>query len=380
MVSTICYSQNFEAGETYFHENDYVEYLHGNLPIIISIPHGGEKTPNNIPDRSCDTCVIVNDAFTQELGRLIIENIYHQTGCYPHVIINRLHRKKLDANREINEAAQGNLEAENAWEFYQSSIENSKTFVNSAYSKGLFIDLHGHAHTNQRLELGYLISKGNLMLSDEDLDANNYAENSSIKNLAENNLNELNFSELLRGQSSFGSQVSNFGYPSVPSHDDQTPLESEAYFSGGYNTMIHGSSLGGVIDAIQVECNQDVRFDESAREEFAEVLTEAIILFLETHYFENITDGECGIVNTKETINSNYKIYPNPFSKFFEIENLNTLDEITIFNSLGKPIYGSKKISKHEKIDFSNYPNGIYLIIVNKNHEQFFSQKLIKTN
>ena len=40
----------------------------------------------------------------------------------PFLVINHLHRKKLDANREVNEAAQGNQIAINAWQGKQKLI------------------------------------------------------------------------------------------------------------------------------------------------------------------------------------------------------------------------------------------------------------------
>ena len=378
-----CFSQNFEVGETYFDANEYVEYLHGNLPIIISVPHGGEKEPENIPDRICANCVVVNDAFTQELGRSLAENIYLNTGCYPHVIYNRLHRIKLDANREILEAAQGNQIAEQAWNSYQESIMYAKDFVTDNYTKGLFIDLHGHAHDIQKLELGYLISTTDLQLSDENLDLNNFGSSSSIKRLSIENLNDLSFSELLRGPLSLGSLLSGSSFPSVPSIEDIYPMQDESYFSGGYNTMQHGSQFGGAIDAIQIECNQDVRFDETEREDFSKALAIAIIEFIESHYFENIDEAGCNLVNTFEPTASVLRVNPNPVLDFLEIENVKDYDELIILNSLGyvmyrDDIYISAKNS--HTIDLSKYSNGLYLLICVKDQDYIYHQKIIKTN
>ena len=41
--------QNFIPGQSYFGQNNYVEYIAGNLPIIIGVPHGGTLTPANLP-------------------------------------------------------------------------------------------------------------------------------------------------------------------------------------------------------------------------------------------------------------------------------------------------------------------------------------------
>ena len=65
------FSQTYIPGNTYFDNTAYVEYIAGNLPIVISVPHGGYLEPVSIPDRNCTGCVYVRDSYTQELARLI---------------------------------------------------------------------------------------------------------------------------------------------------------------------------------------------------------------------------------------------------------------------------------------------------------------------
>ncbi|MCC7505889.1 MAG: hypothetical protein IT259_11335, partial [Saprospiraceae bacterium] len=162
-------AQTFTPGQTYFGVNNYVEYRAGNLPIIISAPHGGDMAPAAIPDRTCPNAVTVNDGNTQALCRQIDTAIQMRFGCYPHIVINRLARRKLDANRDLPEAACDNPLAEQAWFDYHEFIDSAKTAVTATYGRGIFIDLHGHAHTIQRLELGYLLSGAELRKPDDSL-------------------------------------------------------------------------------------------------------------------------------------------------------------------------------------------------------------------
>jgi acyl-homoserine-lactone acylase len=87
-----------EAGKSYFGRDGYVEYIAGNSPVIITAPHGGELAPAEIPDRGCGTTV--TDLATEQLARAFQFQFHRQTGRYPHVIINRLKRSKMDANRD----------------------------------------------------------------------------------------------------------------------------------------------------------------------------------------------------------------------------------------------------------------------------------------
>ena len=274
VLSTFSYqigeAQTFVAGETYFGTNNHIEYKAGNLPLVISAPHGGALEPAEIPDRDCAGCVYVTDSNTEALVRDIYNAVFELFSCYPHVIINRLSRRKLDANRALTEAADGNEAAEQAWKEFHQFIETARDSVVGLYGKGLYLDLHGHGHDIQRLELGYRISGSKLRRSDTDLDKTDIVNESSIKHLVSNNLSGLSHSDLLRGANSFGELYEIEKYPAVPSDTDPFPFSGESYFSGGYNTERYGSDDGGTVDAIQIECNMDgVRDTDTNRKAFA---------------------------------------------------------------------------------------------------------------
>src|SRR5262245_4756765 len=118
--SDCCVGEEYQAGQTYFGRNRYIEYLAGDLPFILSAPHGGRERPEEIPDREQGTFAF--DTNTQELSRAIAEELHTRTGHWPHIIICRIHRRKLDCNREIAEAAAGNEHAEQAWREFQDFI------------------------------------------------------------------------------------------------------------------------------------------------------------------------------------------------------------------------------------------------------------------
>jgi len=362
---TLIYAQSYIPGESYFSHNEYIEYVHGNLPIIISAPHGGEKRPSSIPDRDCQGCVYQNDTNTQELANEVAAAIYEITGCYPYLILNRLHRIKLDANREIQEAADGNSEAELAWSYFHDHVSTASEEIRSTFSKGIFFDLHGHAHSVQRLELGYLLSKSNLQLDNVELDSSLQFENSSIRNLVNENESNFSFSELLRGDYSIGSLVEERGYASVPSNSDPYPLVSEPYFSGGHNTRMYGSVDSNSIDAIQIECNQDVRFDEVTRKNFATDLAQAIIEFVDKHYFDAPIVSFCkplSIYNVKTPSS----VFPIPASDFINIQSSSEDCEIHLIDVLGQTLVKCKKDKKTIRMDVSKYESGFYWIRITK--------------
>ena len=59
-----------------FGTNDYVEYHPGSLPIIISVPHDGSLTPDNIPDRTCLNPTSVTDYNTYKLAKYMDSSLF----------------------------------------------------------------------------------------------------------------------------------------------------------------------------------------------------------------------------------------------------------------------------------------------------------------
>lgn len=332
--------QSFLSGKTYYSENDFIEYFTGNMPLILTIPHGGLLVPSTIPNRNCAECVTVSDANTQELGRLIVDEVKKITGgnCFPHVIINRLRRTKLDANRDLFEAALGNPDAINAWYAFHNFIDSAKMMVVNQFQQGLLIDLHGHGHAIQRLELGYLLSGSNLRSGNNFLNSSEAIENSSIRHLALHNKKDYPHADLLNGQESLGGFFETERYTAVPGPVDIAPRNGEDYFSGGYNTERHGSVDSGKIDAIQIECNfKGVRDSEISLQFFAESTANALVKFLKTHYFgkEGFSCPTSITSDNEKNTALSFSAYPNPTCESVTL-NLPFPGTIRMYNAMGQ--------------------------------------------
>jgi len=375
---TLLFAQTYTPGTSYLGSNGYVEYIAGNLPVVISAPHGGYLEPATIPDRNCSGCVYVRDSYTQELIREIQAAFYESTGCYPHIVINLLHRKKFDANRDIGDAADGNATVEQSWYVYHNFLDSAKASITNNYNRGLFLDLHGHAHTIQRVELGYTLSRSELQLSDSVLNTNNYIVQSSIQELVGDNLQSLSHSELLRGTSSFGTLLDQRGFPAVPSTSIPFALSNEPYFTGGYNTRRHSSLNGGTIDGIQVECNQGIRFDATNRKMFADSITQSIIKYIDIHYNAQFEGNYCSLISKTSYFNkaNSFKIYPNPTEGTLWIETDFEELDILVLNNLGQTV----KVLKWngQSLNLNDLEAGLYFLMFKNNGEAVGSQRLIK--
>ena len=258
-----------------FGTSSYVEYIPGDLPLILSAPHGGKLKPDEIPSRSYG--VTGSDAYTQELTQAIAEDIYSRGGRRPHLIISHLHRSKLDPNREVIEAAQGNAIAIRAWEEYHGFIEKTRQAVIKKHGIAFLIDMHGQSHKGERVELGYLHTPTEIAQSAEVLNSPGFIAKSSIALLVKKS--QLHYSQLLYGEQSIGGLLAASGYRCTPS--PQMPVPDEPYFKGGYTTARHCT---GQTTGFQLEANRSrLRDSNGNRLKFARAFTTALEQFLAAH-------------------------------------------------------------------------------------------------
>jgi len=261
-------------GAPIFGEHGYVEYLLGDLPIVFSAPHGGYLTPDEVAERTVG--VRQADVNTQELARTVTEVIHERTGHRAHLIICHLHRSKLDANREIGEAAGDDLQAQQAWRDYHGFIEQARAAAVARFGSAFFIDLHGQGHPGQRVELGYLHSVEDLAREDSALDTPEVAAASSLRLIAERS--HLPYPEIMRGGSSLGALLEGLGFPCTPSPSAPHPIAP--YFRGGYSVERHCKVELDTV-GLQIECfRKGLRDTAEKRLAFAHALVTALEKFL----------------------------------------------------------------------------------------------------
>lgn len=260
----------------------YIEVRSGTLPIILTVPHGGTLKPENVLARRYGVTGI--DSNTAPLSEMIIEELQSRYGGRPHAIFSRLHRSKLDPNRDIKEAAQGDPTAEGAWRHFHDSAQKACAAVMKKHGLGLLLDIHGQRHTDPRVELGYLI-RG------EELAANDTALNADTALLARTSVRDLDkrspqgFAALVRGPQSLGGLLEARGFKCLPSPTKAKPGPGAAYFSGAYDITAHGSRDGGTVSAIQIECPWiGVRDETQNQRRFAQALAESLGVYFEVHF------------------------------------------------------------------------------------------------
>lgn len=378
--SVFVVAQNFIPGNTYIDATGYVEYRAGNLPIVISAPHGGYLEPSTIPDRSCTGCVTSRDSFTQEVSDGIYNSIVTETGCYPHLIINLLHRKKFDANRDVQDAADGDPTVIQTWTNYHNFIDVAKAQVVQDYGTGTFYDMHGHGHTIQRIELGYLLTRTELQQNDNYINTNTDTQDTSIRTLVNSNLQNLTQAQLIRGSSSFGDILKNRGYHTVPSSSDPAPQGTEPYFAGGYNTRRHGSSDNiSPISAIQIEMNSSIRISSANRATLIDSLAVSILDYHGINYNSQFANQYCALLSNDEIIpHKKTTIFPNPSSDKINFNTTQVIKSFVIYDAMGKVVLNNS--NSNNQVDISKLKSGMYFLNLQSENGSKETTKFVKVN
>lgn len=258
----------------------YIKYWPGDLPVVISAPHGGTKKPGDIPDRTSGVTVL--DGYSAALATAMRDAMRQRFGQAPHLIICELARTKVDCNREIEEGSQGDKKSEQVWHEYHHFIDEAEKAVLAKHPHGMYFDIHSHGHEKKRVEIGYLLKREDLALSDDQLNADpKIAARTSIRALDQ--LSPASFSELVRGPTSLGGLLESRGIPAVPS--PTAILENDdLYFNGAYDVLAHGSRDKAQLDGAQLETPIQIRDTPERRAATGKALAESVDIYFEKHF------------------------------------------------------------------------------------------------
>ncbi len=263
------------VGVPVFGTKRYCEHVPGELPLVLSAPHGGKLKPDEVASRTYG--VRAEDTNTQDLARRISAEVKKATGKQMTLVISHLHRSKLDPNREIKEAAQGDRTAEQVWGEYHAFIDEALKAAIARHGRALFIDLHGQSHPDVRVELGYLHAAEEYQKPAAELNSPAFIKAGSLACLMELNPG-LDYTALLHGPESLGALLEARGFLSTPS--PRLPVPSLPYYRGGYTTFRHIPENPRVA-GLQIEANRvRLRDTPEGRQRFAVALVSALHVYL----------------------------------------------------------------------------------------------------
>lgn len=242
----------------------------GNIPVLITAPHGGSNQPSGVPERtgtnidgnSVIDFVKVKDSYTKTIAKNIADEYEDLYGTRPYVVAANFHRKYIDANRTINNAIE-HVNAQPFYNFYHQKVNQYIQQIKQNYQRGLLLDIHGQASLPDKIVRG---------------SRNGF----SVVNL----VNRHSWQSVVGAHSIFGN-LAYQGYQLEPLNssvpDTSTPIV-ENYFPGGNTIKAYGSQNQHGLEALQLEIGKNIRFSSSARTQLAIDMANNINDFIK-HYF-----------------------------------------------------------------------------------------------
>jgi hypothetical protein len=225
-------------GATESGTEDLVLIQSGQLPIILTAPHGGSLTVPGVAPREVagrpttggSSYVVGQDVGTERLARGIAAQIKAITQKDVFLVVARFHRKFIDANR-APAVAFDNAAAKPTYDRYHQAIRSFVDEIGSRFSAGMLLDLHAQKAFPDALVRGT-------------------HNGSTVTRL----MARAGVAAVTGPQGLFG-QFERNGFRVLPGNDVPPSGKNEDYtgFNGGHTTYRYGSHRPGGIDAAQCE-------------------------------------------------------------------------------------------------------------------------------
>lgn len=226
----------------------------GEVPIILSAPHGGRSPIPGVPERqnrSVASFVTVGDVYTAELTEAVAAAMKRR----PYTVVARFHRRFLDANRPLVDACEDPA-ASSVYARYHDTLSDYSAQVQRRWDRGLVVDLHGQKAEPDGIFRGTQNGRTVATL------VRRYGP------------------PAMEGPSSVLGVLAGLGYRVLPLEFAAPENDS---FDGGYIVQTYG---GGPIDAIQLEFGRELRSPERLQRT-AQDLAQALDTFLSTYLTEH---------------------------------------------------------------------------------------------
>ncbi len=131
--------------------DDFIAIQEGNLPVILSAPHGGQSGIPGVAPRKGDGLQkgaggfrTERDVNTDLLAFEVASALDKKLGKKPYVVVAKFHRRYLDANRPANIAVE-DPKAKQLYDAYHATLAKFCDEVRRMFGHGLVLDIHGQS-------------------------------------------------------------------------------------------------------------------------------------------------------------------------------------------------------------------------------------------
>lgn len=229
----------------------------GDIPILLSAPHGGRQAIPGVAERKADgekQFVTTRDGNTAELTLKLADELQRSLRGKPFVVVAHFERKYLDVNRPPEDAYEADA-AKLVYDRYHAALCQSCETIRQRWPHGLLLDIHGQSSEPDKIIRGT-------------------ANGDSVRHLVGRHSRVA----VIGPRSLFGA-LHEAGVPVLPKLDTD---DREVKFNGGHIVRTYGSHREHGLDAIQLELGTNFRKQDKL-DETIRILTDAVKTHC-THY------------------------------------------------------------------------------------------------
>lgn len=84
------------------------------------------------------------------------------------------------------------------------------------------------------------------------------------------------------------------------------------------------------------------------------------------------------LTGVEDLVANSYRLYPNPANTVLTLETERQIDQVTVYNLLGAPVYQESNISGKKNLNVSSLPQGVYTIVVSSEGKESYTRFTIK--
>ncbi|TFF86236.1 MAG: hypothetical protein EU517_00690 [Promethearchaeota archaeon] len=226
--------------------NKLITHKRGDIPLILSVPHGGEVLCDEVPTRSSGIRGIDRNTIllAKELVKML-QHIYDKRSHMskePSFVFSDIARSKIDLNRPQERAFnQDSVLAKNLYLLYHHTIKKYILQNIEVYNTSILLDIHG-----------FEVKSRPRGFRDVDI----ILGTNNLNSLSAEPIKKKDWSNNIRGR--IIKKFLGLEIPIAPGH----PRRREYVLSGGYITKKYGASQISNSQAIQIEFSDRIRIDQ----------------------------------------------------------------------------------------------------------------------